>query len=108
MIGSRVFDIAFAIGFVAYTIPRLVFNKIEIMTIRIPKVKNLLTARPEGMDFETYKRLRKEQKDMLHGWNQTVMEGGKPVRYHYPGRLEGVRIPPEQYTNSRDIEIVIK
>ena len=83
------------------------FNKIEIMKIRIPKVKNLLTARPEGMDFETYKRLRKEQQNMLHGFNQTVMEGGKPVHYHYPGRLEGVRVPPEKYTNSRDIEIVI-
>ena len=30
-------------------------------TIRIPRVKNLITARPEGMDFETYKALRKEQ-----------------------------------------------
>ena len=77
------------------------------MTIRIPKVKNLLTARPEGMDYATYKRLRTEQNKMLHGWNQTVMEDGKPVHYHYPGRLEGVRVPPEKYTNSRDIEIVI-
>lgn len=42
------------------------------MTIRIQKVENLLTARPEGMDFETYKRLC-----------------------------------TEQYTNSRDIQIVI-
>ena len=48
------------------------------MTIRIPKVKNLLTARPEGMDYATYKRLRTEQNKMLHGWNQTVMEGGSP------------------------------
>lgn len=83
------------------------FNKIEIMTIRIPKVKNLLTARPEGMDYETYKRLRAEQNKMLHGWNETVMDGGKQFVRHYPGRLAGVCIPPEQYTNSRDFQIVI-
>ena len=65
------------------------FNKIEIMTIRIPKVKNLLTARPEGMDYETYKRLRTEQNKMLHGWNETVMDGGKQFVRHYPGRLAG-------------------
>ena len=61
------------------------------MTIRIPKVKNLLTARPEGMDYETYKRLRAEQNKMLHGWNETVMDGGKQFVRHYPGRLAGER-----------------
>lgn len=79
--------------------------------ITIPKVKNLITARPEGMDFETYKRVRKEQHQMLHGYNTVVMQGGaRPYKEHTPGRLEGVLIPSSQYYGhrSKDFQIVIK
>ncbi len=77
------------------------------MNIRIQKVKNLITARPEGMDFETYKQLRKAQKELLHGHNEIVMNGGTPHRVHYPGRLDGVAFRPEQWTNSRDCKVII-
>lgn len=77
------------------------------MNIRIPKVKNLITARPEGMDFETYKLLRKAQKELLHGHNEIVMTGGTQHKVHYPGRLDGVAFRPEQWTNSRDCKVII-
>ena len=78
-------------------------------TIKIPRVKNLLTARPEGMDFETYKELRKEQKKMLHGRNETLLlDGGLRRRVHYPGRLEGVTFRPEDWTNSQQCQVVIE
>lgn len=77
------------------------------MNIRIQKVKNLLTARPEGMDFETYRMLRRAQKEMLYGHSVVVFEGGSPRRVHYPGRLDGVVFPPERWTNSRECRVVI-
>ena len=77
-------------------------------TIRIPRVKNLITARPEGMDFETYKALRKEQKKMLHGYNEKVLNGGKPKKVHYPGRLDGVTFKPEDWINSQKCQVVIE
>ena len=77
------------------------------MNIRIQKVKNLITARPEGMDFETYKQLRKAQKELLYGHNEIVMNGGTPHKVHYPGRLDGVTFRPEQWTNSRDCKVII-
>jgi len=77
-------------------------------TIKIPRVKSLLTARPEGMDFETYKELRKEQKKMLHGRNETVLMGATPRKVHYPGRLDGVTIRPEDWTNSQQCQVVIE
>lgn len=76
-------------------------------TIRIPKVKNIITARPEGMDFETYKTLRKRQKELLHGFNEVVMDGATPTKVHRPGRLEGVVFRPQDWTNSRDCKVVI-
>ena len=74
-----------------------------MVTIKVAKVQNLLTARPEGMDFETYKKLRKEQQIMLYGYK-------KPDGTHQPGRLDGVNIPANIYYghNSRDFQIVIK
>ena len=32
--------------------------------IVIPKVKNLITARPEWMDFETYKAIRRTSRNI--------------------------------------------
>ena len=73
-------------------------------TKRIPKVGNLLTARPEGMDFETYKMLRKEQDRKLHGWNEVVATSQV---VHHAGRLDGVLFSPEEWVNSRENRIVI-
>ena len=73
-------------------------------TKRIPKVGNLLTARPEGMDFETYKMLRKEQDRRLHGWNEAVATNQV---VHHAGRLDGVLFSPEEWINSRENRVVI-
>jgi len=77
-------------------------------TITIAKVKNLITARPKEMPFEVYRKLRKEQQLMLHGYSVVEKQNGVFVRRHIPGRLDGVCIPPERYTNSRNIQIVLK
>jgi hypothetical protein len=77
-------------------------------TIRIPRVKNIITARPEGMDFETYKALRKEQKKMLHGYSEVVMIAGSPKKIHRPGRLDGVTFRPEDWINSQKCQVVIE
>lgn len=71
--------------------------------IVIPKVKNLITARPEGMDFETYKKLRHEQKIMLYGFKNA--DGS-----HHPGRLDGVCIPAHIYHGHKSsfFPVVIK
>jgi len=77
-------------------------------TITIAKVKNLITARPKEMPFDVYRKLRKEQQLMLHGYSVVEKQNGVFVRRHIPGRLDGVCIPPERYTNSRNIQIVLK
>ena len=78
-------------------------------TIRIPRVENIITARPKGMDFETYKALRKEQKKMLHGYTEEiVLNGGAPLKVHRPGRLDGVTFRPEDWVNSQECQVVIK
>lgn len=77
-------------------------------TITIARVKNLITARPKEMPFEVYRKLRKEQQLMLHGYSVVEKQNGVFVRRHILGRLDGVCIPPERYTNSRNIQIVLK
>ena len=77
-------------------------------TKKIAKVGNLLTARPEGMDFETYKILRKEQNQKLHGWNEIVLNGSHAEKIHHPGRLEGVAFTPKEWINSRENRVVIR
>ena len=83
----------------------------DMKTITIPKVKNLITARPEGMDFETYKAIRQEQKQMLHGYNIVVGTGiNGAMKRRMLGRLDGVLIPAREYHGhcSKDFQIVIK
>ncbi len=74
-----------------------------MVTIKIAKVNSLLNERPEGMDFETYKALRKEQNLKLHGFRG-------PDGKYVPGRLDGVLIPAHIYHghSSRDFQIVIR
>lgn len=33
--------------------------------MRVPRVKEIITARPEGMDYELYRKVRKEQQKRL-------------------------------------------
>ena len=85
-------------------------NDFNMERITIRKVQNLITARPEGMDFERYKQLRKEQDIMLHGFNERIVGPGGQISYrHYPGRLEGVLIPSGRYHGhcSKDFQIVL-
>ncbi|MBR5414192.1 MAG: hypothetical protein IK114_14370 [Fibrobacter sp.] len=80
-------------------------------TITIAKVQHLITARPEGMPFQTYKEVRKQQHEMLHGRNEIVREGDKYIRRHYPGRLEAAAVIPASVYHggsSKDFQIVIK
>lgn len=77
-------------------------------TITIARVKNLITARPKEMPFDVYRKLRKEQQTMLYGYSVVEKRDGVFVHRHIPGRLDGVCIPPERYTNSRNIQIVLK
>ena len=77
-------------------------------TITIAKVKNLITARPKEMPFEVYRKLRKEQQTMLYGYSVVEKRDGVFFRRHIPGRLDGVCIPAKNWTNSRNVQIVIK
>jgi hypothetical protein len=74
--------------------------------IVIPKVKNLITARPEGMDFETYKAIRKDQQEYLHGYN--VKDGN--AKRHVNVRLDGVCISAIEYHGHKSnfFPVVIK
>ena len=74
-------------------------NKYGI-TIEVPKVGDLITKRPEGMDFKEYKRKQREQDMYLHGCNAS----GK----HIMGRLEGIFIPAYKYKNRRNPLIIIR
>lgn len=72
----------------------------NVITIEVPKVGDLITKRPEGMDFEEYKKKQREQDLYLHGGNvagQRIM-----------GRLDGILIPAHQYKNGRNPQILIR
>ena len=49
----------------------------NVITIEVPKVGDLITKRPEGMDFEEYKRKRREQDIFI-----SVQERKKPSNPH--------------------------
>ena len=72
----------------------------NVITIEVPKVGDLITKRPEGIDFEEYKRKQREQDMYLHGYNAA----GR----HIMGRLEGIFIPSYQYKNGRNPQILIR
>lgn len=74
--------------------------KENVITIEVPKVGDLITKRSEGMDFEEYKRKRREQDLYLHGCNTA----GR----HIMGRLDGILIPSHQYKNGRNPQILIR
>ena len=81
----------------------------NVITIEVPKVGDLITKRPEGMDFEEYKRKRREQDLYLHGYSETFIgAGGHTERSHIMGRLDGILIPSHQYKNGRNPQILIR
>lgn len=72
----------------------------KVITIEVPKVGDLITKRPEGMDFKEYKRKQREQDMYLHGRNAA----GR----HIMGRLEGILIYSYPYKNGRNPQIIIR
>ena len=81
----------------------------NVITIEVPKVGDLITKRPEGMNFEEYKRKQREQDMYLHGYSETFIGAdGRTERRHIMGRLEGVLIPSHQYKNGRNPQILIR
>lgn len=78
----------------------------KVITIEVPKVGDLITKRPEGMDFEEYKRKLREQDMYLHGYSETSTETGRKI--HIMGRLDGKLIPSHQYKNGRNPQILIR
>lgn len=81
----------------------------KVITIEVPKVGNLITKRPDGMDFEEYRKERKKQDMYLHGYSETItLKGGRTERRHIMGRLDGILVPAHQYVNGRDPQILIR
>lgn len=78
-------------------------------TIRVPKFGEILTKRPENMGFAEYKQKLKEQNRRLKGYNLTVgIQYGRRQLNHIAGRLEGVLIPAKEWTNSREVQVVVR
>ena len=75
----------------------------KVMTIEVPKVGDLITKRPKGMDFKEYKRKLREQDMYLHGYSETSIGTGRKM-----GRLDGILIPSHQYKNGRNPQILIR
>ena len=78
----------------------------KVITIDVPKVGDIITKRPEGMDFKAYKRKLKEQDIYLHGYSETSIETGRKI--HIMGRLDGILIPSYQYKNGKNPQILIR
>lgn len=78
-----------------------------MLKVNVGKFGEILNERPKGMSYEEYRAKRKEQCLKLRGYNITVMDGNKPIKRHVMGRLEGVLIPSAQWTNSRDVVVII-
>ena len=69
-------------------------------TIIIAKVGEIITKRPKRMDYETYRKLQREQDRFFKGCKVDVG--------YMMGRLEGICIPPQQYVNSHNPQIIIR
>lgn len=79
-------------------------NNKKMIKVNVGKFGDIITSRPKGMSYETYRTKRKEMCLKLHGYN--TMVGDKKV--HVLGRLEGIAIPSENWTNSKDVRVIIK
>lgn len=79
-------------------------NTSGALKINVAPFGEILNERPEGMDYETYRQKRKEQCQKLRGFNATIPNVGIK---HVMGRLEGILISSSQWTNSRNVQIVI-
>ena len=74
-------------------------------TIVIAKVGDIITKRPEGMNYETYREVQREQDRFFKGYS---VKSGHNMREYTRGRLEGICIPPHQYVNSHNPQIIIR
>ena len=75
-------------------------------TIVIAKVGEIITKRPEGMEYETYREAQRAQDRFFKGFYQGRRDN---LRLGYiRGRLEGICIHPQQYVNSHNPQIVIR
>lgn len=74
-----------------------------MLKVNVGKFGDIITSRPQGMSYEDYRQKRKEQHLKLHGYNTIV--GNE--RVHVMGRLEGIFIPSEKWTNSKEVKVVI-
>ena len=74
-------------------------------TIVIAKVGEIITKRPEGMDYGTYREALREQDRFFKGYS---VKRGHNMREYTRGRLEGICIPPQQYVNSHNPQIIIR
>ena len=70
-----------------------------MLKVNIEKFGEILNGRPKKMSYEEYRAKCKEQCLKLRGFNKNGV--------HIMGRLEGVLIPSSQWTNSRDVVVVI-
>lgn len=78
-----------------------------MLKVNIKEFGEILNERPKGMSYEEYRAKRKKQRLKLRGYNITVMDGDKFIKKYVMGRLEGVLIPSAQWTNSRDVVVII-
>ena len=74
-------------------------------TIVIAKVGEIITKRPEGMDYETYREVQREQDRFFKGCS---VKSRHNMREYTRGRLEGICIPAAQYVNSHNPQIIIR
>ena len=75
-------------------------------TIVIAKVGEIITKRPEGMNYETYREAQRAQDRFFKGfyvWRKDNLRLG-----YIRGRLEGICISPKQYVNSHNPQIIIR
>lgn len=80
-------------------------SKSEVLRINVEPFGEILNERPKGMDYETYRKKRREQCLKLRGFN--IYNPATARKQHVMGRLEGVLISSIQWTNSRNAKIVI-
>ena len=75
-------------------------------TIVIAKVGEIITKRPEGMEYETYREAQRAQDRYFKGFYQGRRDN---LRLGYVmGRLEGICIHPAQYVSSHNPQIIIR
>lgn len=76
--------------------------------IFLPRVKILLTKRPDDMTYEEFRARLRAQKRFLRGYWEEPDTDTKGIRQYRMGRLDGIVIPPSLYKNSKDPLVVLE